>query len=143
VGSCFCDHKTLRVSKREQQQQQQHTGVQRHTEKMCRAITGNTWTTKGNTTNDQMATKFMSLAGNTWASNHFSNDTALRANGSVTGAVPSPELLREVREQTASKKTRKGIVCACGEQEWLDMRKEQFILFRFWDRRCCTTTCAT
>jgi hypothetical protein len=46
----------------------------------------------------------MSLAGNTWTANHRGDDTSLRAEGAVTGGVPSPALLRELREQMSTNK---------------------------------------
>jgi hypothetical protein len=76
--------------------------------------------------------KFMSLAGNTWTANHCSDDTSLRFDGAVTGAVPSPALLRNyVNKRQPTQLC--VCVCVCGErereQERLAMRKEQLILF--------------
>jgi hypothetical protein len=51
--------------------------------------------------------RFCCLAGNTWTTNHCSDDRALDAGVSLMGTVSSPTLLREVNKQTSNPPTQK------------------------------------
>ena len=58
---------------------------------------------------------FRYLAGNTWTTNHCSDDVDLDAGGSVTGVVTSPALLREIRARQNNQPKKEGIklICIC------------------------------
>jgi hypothetical protein len=49
---------------------------------------------------------FCYFVGNTWATNHRSDVTAVNSGGSVTGAQPSPALLWEIHEKPGNQQTK-------------------------------------